>query len=504
MDRKEADRGCRRLAKGESLSQALSRQRIFHPVFLSMVAAAEESGHLEAVLKQAGIYYEKAAEQSAVRMVTLLEPCMILIMAAVVGSIVLSIMLLGIQYVYSNVIKEDAMKHYIYLTEDKLYYIRKEKGARGYSFMGSRTITGPGTVTGAMESLADIYNLKGRAVVLAIKASVKIHFMSLPASSKKTALQMAEKQLLVLGEEGERLLAADFMPNNGQGMLKGTVYTVSEAWIRAIETGALITRFRIHSILPGPALLASFLEPSDYGMNKGNGDLCPSCRPVHCFYQMENGHCRHLEHSSLKPGMFAYLGEEKALMEEVAVLIRRFQTRMKQERREFQIQGVLIQGECLKAPRSDAGVLAKMLGIPCMALGKNGIWKRQALAGELKNLLYRNTGEFMEGESFYEKITEAGFPLGPVCASLVAFAVIVLSALGGQFYTAGKLERLDRISADQQGNDVTQERRDLEGKISELAKLTAEKENLPVRSHWIRRYFPVWSRRFCRKWTWKP
>lgn len=135
------------------------------------------------------------------------------------------------------------MKHYIYLTEDKLYYIRKEKGARGYSFMGSRTITGPGTVTGAMESLADIYNLKGRAVVLAIEASVKIHFMSLPASSKKTALQMAEKQLLVLGEEGERLLAADFMPNNGQGMLKGTVYTVSEAWIRAIETGALITRF---------------------------------------------------------------------------------------------------------------------------------------------------------------------------------------------------------------------------------------------------------------------
>lgn len=31
---------------------------------------------------------------------------------------------------------------------------------------------------------------------------------------------------------------------------------------------------------------------------------------------MENEYCRHLEHSSLKPGMFAYLGEEeeKALM----------------------------------------------------------------------------------------------------------------------------------------------------------------------------------------------
>ena len=54
------------------------------------------------------------------------------------------------------------MKHYIYLTEDKLI-TSERKGARGYSFMGSRTITGPETVTGAMESLADIYNLKGRA-----------------------------------------------------------------------------------------------------------------------------------------------------------------------------------------------------------------------------------------------------------------------------------------------------------------------------------------------------
>ena len=82
------------------------------------------------------------------------------------------------------------MKHYIYLTEDKLYYIRKENRARGYSFMGSRTITGPETVTGAMESLADIYNLKGRAVVLAIEASVKIHFMSLPASSMETVMHV--------------------------------------------------------------------------------------------------------------------------------------------------------------------------------------------------------------------------------------------------------------------------------------------------------------------------
>lgn len=81
------------LEKGESLSAALKRQKIFHPVFLSMMTAAEESGELESVLAQAGIYYEKEAEQSAQRLVTLLEPCMILVMAGIVGSIVLSIML---------------------------------------------------------------------------------------------------------------------------------------------------------------------------------------------------------------------------------------------------------------------------------------------------------------------------------------------------------------------------------------------------------------------------
>ncbi len=83
----------RNLEKGEGLSGALRRQHMFQPAFLAMVAAGEESGRLEMVLKQAGTYYEKEAEQSIERMITLLEPCMILIMAGIVGSIVLAIML---------------------------------------------------------------------------------------------------------------------------------------------------------------------------------------------------------------------------------------------------------------------------------------------------------------------------------------------------------------------------------------------------------------------------
>lgn len=79
--------------KKEKVFRGIETQRIFHPVFLSMVAAGEESGELESVLLQAGVYYGKAAEQSAQRLVTLIEPCMILVMAGIVGTIVLSIML---------------------------------------------------------------------------------------------------------------------------------------------------------------------------------------------------------------------------------------------------------------------------------------------------------------------------------------------------------------------------------------------------------------------------
>ena len=58
-----------------------------------MIVRAFVVGELESVLLQAGVYYGKAAEQSAQRLVTLIEPCMILVMAGIVGTIVLSIML---------------------------------------------------------------------------------------------------------------------------------------------------------------------------------------------------------------------------------------------------------------------------------------------------------------------------------------------------------------------------------------------------------------------------
>ena len=105
------------------------------------------------------------------------------------------------------------------------------------------------------------------------------------------------------------------------------------------------------------------------------------------FYQMENGHCRHLEHSSLKPGMFAYLGEEKALMEEVAVLIRRFQTRMKQERREYDVDIVILYDE-----NTDVRMVAQAVS-EAAASGKTASAQKQIP----EKLRYREIADLRKG-----------------------------------------------------------------------------------------------------------
>lgn len=86
------------------------------------------------------------------------------------------------------------MKHFVYLTEDKLYYIRRAPGrSGGYYFLGFRPVAGLEGVESAMESLSEVYNLKGRKVTVIMGVKVGIHVVNLPASTKSTALQMAEK-----------------------------------------------------------------------------------------------------------------------------------------------------------------------------------------------------------------------------------------------------------------------------------------------------------------------
>lgn len=101
--RLEIREACFCMEQGQSLSKALGRLEMFPPVFLSMTAAAEESGDLERIMEQTGRYYEKEAERAMNQMIALLEPAMIPVMAGMVGSIVLAVMLPMFQ-MYSSIL----------------------------------------------------------------------------------------------------------------------------------------------------------------------------------------------------------------------------------------------------------------------------------------------------------------------------------------------------------------------------------------------------------------
>lgn len=92
------------LRKGEMLSRSLKNQNIFLPVFVSMVVAGEEAGGLERVLDKAGDFYKKEAERALEQMIALLEPCMMIVMALIVGSIVIAVMM-PIYTMYSHMLR---------------------------------------------------------------------------------------------------------------------------------------------------------------------------------------------------------------------------------------------------------------------------------------------------------------------------------------------------------------------------------------------------------------
>ena len=81
------------IRKGVSLSQAVSQVSAFPPMIYSMISIGEESGTLDSVLESTARYFDDEVENAVQRMVTFIEPILLIFMGAVVGFVVLSIML---------------------------------------------------------------------------------------------------------------------------------------------------------------------------------------------------------------------------------------------------------------------------------------------------------------------------------------------------------------------------------------------------------------------------
>jgi type IV pilus assembly protein PilC len=77
---------------GNSLYQSLSICSVFPNMFISMINIGEESGKLDNILSSISDFYEVELESKLNKIVSLIEPMIILIMGLVIGGIVMSIM----------------------------------------------------------------------------------------------------------------------------------------------------------------------------------------------------------------------------------------------------------------------------------------------------------------------------------------------------------------------------------------------------------------------------
>jgi len=82
-----------RVTDGTSISQPLAKGKIFPPLLIDMLAVGEESGEVAPALKNIADMYEQELTRTLRLMTTLLEPAIIIFMALVVGSIVISVLL---------------------------------------------------------------------------------------------------------------------------------------------------------------------------------------------------------------------------------------------------------------------------------------------------------------------------------------------------------------------------------------------------------------------------
>jgi len=80
------------IKEGISLSEPLSKSKLFPPVVVQMISVGEQSGELEKMLNKVADIYEQEVESQVSTMTSLLEPVMLLVMAVVVGFIAFSIL----------------------------------------------------------------------------------------------------------------------------------------------------------------------------------------------------------------------------------------------------------------------------------------------------------------------------------------------------------------------------------------------------------------------------
>ncbi|MGL5383151.1 MAG: type II secretion system F family protein [Culicoidibacterales bacterium] len=80
------------VAKGEGFGEAIRESRAFPSMLTSMVKIGEETGSIDEILEKTADFYEEELDHQIEVTVALVEPILILVMAAIIGFIIVAIM----------------------------------------------------------------------------------------------------------------------------------------------------------------------------------------------------------------------------------------------------------------------------------------------------------------------------------------------------------------------------------------------------------------------------
>ncbi|MDE6593658.1 MAG: type II secretion system F family protein [Oscillospiraceae bacterium] len=78
--------------QGETLSVSIQRTGIFESMFTSIIYVGEESGALDSILAKSAAFYQEEADEAVSRLVSLIEPVMIIFMGTCIGLVIAGIL----------------------------------------------------------------------------------------------------------------------------------------------------------------------------------------------------------------------------------------------------------------------------------------------------------------------------------------------------------------------------------------------------------------------------
>ncbi len=81
------------IQEGRGISGPMKKLGIFPPLLIHMIAVGENTGELDEMLGRTAGFFDDEVEEAIEKMTAMIEPAMIIVMAAIIGCIILSVML---------------------------------------------------------------------------------------------------------------------------------------------------------------------------------------------------------------------------------------------------------------------------------------------------------------------------------------------------------------------------------------------------------------------------